>query len=66
MFGVGMAGSNRNLGVYGDVSDLSARGAIHFIKVHTGEFMYGGVFGDHSTEIYSADFLGQQTDVSLP
>jgi hypothetical protein len=41
-------------------------GAVHFIKVHTGRFKYGGLFGEISTEIYSADYLGQQSDFPLP
>ena len=40
--------------------------AVRFIKVQTAVFSYGSVFGDMSTEIYSADYLGQQTDFPLP
>ena len=40
--------------------------SVKFIKVQTGIFHYGGVFGDVSTEIHSADFLGAQTDFPLP
>jgi hypothetical protein len=47
----------------GSPANLSA---VHFIKVHTGVFQYGGVFGDISTEIYEADFLEKQTDFPLP
>jgi hypothetical protein len=47
----------------GSPANLSA---VHFIKVHTGRFQYGGVFGEISTEIYDADFLGKQTDFPLP
>jgi hypothetical protein len=39
---------------------------IDFIKVQTAIFSYGGVFGEISTEIYSADGLGVQTDFPLP
>jgi hypothetical protein len=39
---------------------------VRFIKVQTSVFGYGGVFGDFSTEIYSADYLGQQTTFPLP
>jgi hypothetical protein len=40
--------------------------AVRFIKVQTAIFQYGGIFGDVSTEIKSADFLGQQTDFPDP
>jgi methionine-rich copper-binding protein CopC len=40
--------------------------AVKFIKVQTGMFRYGGLYGDISTEIYQADFLGRQTDFPLP
>jgi hypothetical protein len=40
--------------------------AVKFIKVQTAVFRYGGVFGDASTEIASADFLGRQTDFTTP
>jgi hypothetical protein len=39
---------------------------IDFIKVQTAIFCYGSVFGEISTEIYSADGLGVQTDFPLP
>jgi hypothetical protein len=39
---------------------------VRFIKVQTACFGYGSIFGDLSTEIYSADFLGKQTDFPLP
>jgi hypothetical protein len=39
---------------------------IRFVKVQTGVFSYGGIFGDISTEIYSATGLGQQTNFPLP
>jgi hypothetical protein len=35
-------------------------GAVRFIKVHTGLFKYGGVFGENSTEIRFADGLPDQ------
>jgi hypothetical protein len=35
--------------------------AVRFIKVHTGLFMYGDVFGENSTEIQFADFLPDQS-----
>jgi hypothetical protein len=40
--------------------------AVKFIKVQTAIFRYGGVFGDVSTEIHSAEFLGPQTTFPLP
>jgi hypothetical protein len=40
--------------------------AVRFLKVQTAIFHYGGSFGDVSTEIRSADFLGQQTTFPLP
>ncbi|MHB9291808.1 hypothetical protein Holit_00892 [Hollandina sp. SP2] len=40
--------------------------AVTFIKVQTGIHRYGGIFGDCSTEINSADFLGSQTDFPSP
>jgi hypothetical protein len=43
-----------------------ALSAVKFIKVQTAVFRYGGDFGDVSTEIHSADFLGSQTDFPLP
>jgi hypothetical protein len=39
---------------------------VRFIKVHTAVFNKTDIFGDKSTEIYSADFLGKQTDFPLP
>jgi hypothetical protein len=47
----------------GSPANLSA---VRFIKVHTGIFKYGGVFGEISTEVYEADGLGQMTDFPLP
>jgi hypothetical protein len=41
-------------------------GVVRFIKVQTALFRYGGLFGDVSTEIKSADFLGTQTNFSSP
>jgi hypothetical protein len=40
--------------------------AVRFLKVQTGVFHYGGSFGDVSTEIAGADFLGKQTDFPAP
>jgi hypothetical protein len=40
--------------------------AVKFIKVQTAVFRYGGSFGDVSTEIRYADFLGTQTDFPYP
>jgi hypothetical protein len=40
--------------------------AVKFIKVQTAIHHYGGIFGDCSTEINSADFLGSQTDFPDP
>jgi hypothetical protein len=40
--------------------------AVKFIKVQTGVFRYGGIFGDVSTEIKYADGLGQQSDFPDP
>ncbi|MDR0721963.1 MAG: bacterial Ig-like domain-containing protein [Treponema sp.] len=40
--------------------------AVKFIKVQTGIHRYGGVFGDCSTEINNADYLGKQTDFPNP
>jgi hypothetical protein len=37
-----------------------------FVKVQTGVFRYGGIFGDVSTEIVSADGLPLQTDFVIP
>jgi hypothetical protein len=41
-------------------------GAVRFIKVQTAVLYYGGVFGEISTEINTADFLGSQTYFPLP
>jgi hypothetical protein len=41
-------------------------GAVRFIKVQTAVLRYGGIFGEVSTEINSADFLGGQTSFPLP
>ncbi|MDR0685057.1 MAG: PKD domain-containing protein [Spirochaetaceae bacterium] len=43
-----------------------ALSAVKFIKVQTGVFRYGGSYGDVSTEIKSADYLGVQTDFPDP
>jgi hypothetical protein len=40
--------------------------AVKFIKVQTAIHHYGGIFGDCSTEINNADFLGSQTDFPNP
>jgi hypothetical protein len=40
--------------------------AVKFIKVQTSVFHYGGSFGDVSTEIQYADFLGKQSDFPKP
>jgi hypothetical protein len=42
----------------GSPANLSA---VRFIKVHTGFFIYGGVFGENSTEIRFADGLPDQS-----
>jgi hypothetical protein len=39
---------------------------VRFIKVQTAAFRYGGIFGDISTEIKNADFMGLQTDFPDP
>jgi hypothetical protein len=39
---------------------------VSFIKVHTAELRRTSTFGDISTEVYSADYLGRQTDFPLP
>jgi hypothetical protein len=39
---------------------------IDFVKVQTAIFRYGGVFGEVSTELYSAEGLGKPTDFPLP
>jgi hypothetical protein len=39
---------------------------IDFVKVQTAIFRYGGVFGELSTELYSAEGLGKQTTFPLP
>jgi hypothetical protein len=41
-------------------------GKVRFVKVQTSVFGYGGVFGDFSTEISSADYLGKLTDFPMP
>jgi hypothetical protein len=43
-----------------------APGGGSFTKVQTGVFRYGGIFGDVSTEIVSADGLPLQTDFVIP
>jgi hypothetical protein len=40
--------------------------AVRFLRVQTSIFCYGGSFGDVSTEIKSADFLGKLTDFPDP
>jgi hypothetical protein len=40
--------------------------AVRFIKVQTAIFRYGGIFGEVSTEIKSADFLGSTTTFPGP
>jgi hypothetical protein len=40
--------------------------AVKFIKVQTGIFRYGDIFGDVSTEISYADGLGYTTDFPMP
>jgi ketosteroid isomerase-like protein len=39
---------------------------IDFVKVQTAIFRYAGIFGEVSTELYSAEGLGKQTDFPLP
>jgi hypothetical protein len=39
---------------------------VKFIKVQTSMFRYGGMFGDVSTEIREAEFLGVQSNFPLP
>jgi hypothetical protein len=39
---------------------------VRFIKVHTAIFCRDRTFGDISTEIYAADYIGQQTNFPLP
>jgi hypothetical protein len=41
-------------------------GAVRFIKVQTSVLRYGGIFGEVSTEINTADFIGGQTTFPLP
>ncbi|MDR1096222.1 MAG: bacterial Ig-like domain-containing protein [Spirochaetaceae bacterium] len=40
--------------------------SVKFIKVQTALFRYGGIFGDVSTEIQYADFLGVQSSFPKP
>jgi hypothetical protein len=40
--------------------------SVKFIKVQTALFRYGGIFGDVSTEIQYADFLGTQSTFPKP
>jgi hypothetical protein len=40
--------------------------AVRFIKVQSAMLLYGGVFGEVSTEIHSAEFLGSQSSFPLP
>jgi hypothetical protein len=49
---------NKAMGVDGAPVALTA---VKFIKVQTGVFRYGGLYGDVSTEIKYADFLGTQS-----
>jgi hypothetical protein len=39
---------------------------VRFVKVQTAVFRYGGIFGDISTEIAGADFLGSTTNFPMP
>jgi hypothetical protein len=54
-----------NRAIRADGSPISLS-TVRFIKVQTSVFGYGEVFGDFSTEIYEADYLGRQTDFPLP
>ena len=54
-----------NRAIRADGSPITLKN-VSFIKVHTGELCRSSVFGDKSTEIYSADYLGVQTDFPLP
>jgi hypothetical protein len=54
---------NKAMGADGTPVTLSA---VKFIKVHTGILRYGQIFGDVSTEIKYADFLGWQSDFPDP
>ncbi|MDR3123840.1 MAG: bacterial Ig-like domain-containing protein [Treponema sp.] len=54
---------NRAIRADGSPITLSA---VKFIKVQSATFDYVCGFGDRSTEIYAADFLGYQTDFPLP
>jgi hypothetical protein len=48
---------NKAMGADGTPVALTA---VKFIKVQTALFRYGGIYGDVSTEIEEADFLGKQ------
>ena len=39
---------------------------VRFIKVQTAKFLYGGIFGEVSTEVGIADGLGRTTDFPFP
>jgi hypothetical protein len=54
---------NRAMGVDGASVTLTA---VKFIKVQTGVLRYGGLYGDVSTEIQYADFLGTQSSFPKP
>ena len=54
-----------NNAIYADGTPI-VLSSVKFIKVQTAIFQYGGIFGDVSTEIKSADFLGVQTDFPDP
>jgi hypothetical protein len=47
----------------GSAATLSS---VRFIKVATAVLRYGGIYGEVSTEIRSADFLGSQSNFPLP
>jgi hypothetical protein len=44
----------------------SLTGYVDTVKVQTGLFRYGGIFGDVSTEISYTDGLGYTTDFPMP
>jgi hypothetical protein len=54
---------NKAMGADGAPVTLTA---VKFIKVQTGIFRYGGLYGDVSTEIQYADFLGTQSWFEKP
>jgi hypothetical protein len=51
--------------VCADGSPISLN-SVRFIKVQSAILYYGGIFGEVSTEINTADFLGSQTDFPDP